>query len=73
METYKHPYGSIQWKGTNVCMDIRCVCGQNSHVDGEFCYFVKCCYCGTIWEVGKKVILTKIDYEPDSGCLESFD
>ena len=43
------PHGWIQWKGTNVCMDIHCRCGEISHIDAEFCYYVKCPYCNTVY------------------------
>lgn len=35
-------HGWIQWKGTNVCMDIYCECGYHGHIGDEFVYFVKC-------------------------------
>ncbi len=34
--------GWIQWKGTDVCIDLHCVCGNNGHVDGDFMYEVQC-------------------------------
>jgi hypothetical protein len=30
------PHGWIQWKGTNVCMDVYCACGHHSHIDAKF-------------------------------------
>lgn len=48
-ETHKDkPHGWIQWKGTDVCMDIHCKCGFHGHVDAEFAYFVKCLECLTV-------------------------
>ena len=29
-------WGRIQWKGTDICVDIHCVCGYLGHIDGEF-------------------------------------
>jgi len=30
-ETYEgRPHGWVQWKGTDVCMDVHCACG---HID----------------------------------------
>lgn len=43
------PHGWVQWKGTDVCMDIHCKCGCHSHIDAEFAYNVKCPKCGTIY------------------------
>jgi len=49
--------GWIQWKGTNVCIDLHCVCGNDSHFDGEFFYFYKCPKCGAKYAVGQNVKL----------------
>lgn len=48
---YRDPHAFIQWKGTDVCMDFRCDCGSNEHIDAMFVYFVKCHKCGTVWEM----------------------
>lgn len=39
----------VQWKGTDVCMDIYCVCGVHGHFDGYFAYALKCPKCGTVF------------------------
>lgn len=54
------PYGWIQWKGTNVCMDIHCVCGAHQHFDGDFGYYFKMECCGTIYCVGQNVMLYEV-------------
>ena len=59
------PHVWIQWKGTDVCADIHCSCGELSHFDGDFMYFIRCPYCQKVWEVGTHIRL----YEP----LASFD
>jgi hypothetical protein len=42
----------IQWKGTDVCMDLYCpTCSYHNHYDGGFAYFVKCAKCGALWEM----------------------
>ena len=51
------PHAWIQWKGTQVCADINCSCGEQSHFDGEFMYFIRCPHCGKVWEVGTHVTL----------------
>ncbi len=38
-------HGSIQWKGTGVCIDIHCRCGHHAHMDVEFLYFYQCPLC----------------------------
>lgn len=45
-------FGWVQWKGTNVCMDVHCEkCGALSHIDAEFAYYIRCPGCGQIWSV----------------------
>lgn len=44
------PYGWIQWKGTDVCIDLNCKCGNLAHFDGDFMYFIQCPYCDRIYE-----------------------
>ena len=51
----------IQWKGTDVCMDFHCDCGHHNHIDGYFCYFVKCKGCGQVWKTPSEINLTKLD------------
>lgn len=42
----------IQWKGTDVCMDLHCtVCQHHNHYDDSFCYFVQCAKCKTVFEM----------------------
>ena len=47
----------IQWKGTDVCMDVLCKCGKRFHIDGMFAYFVKCPHCQSVYKVGESVSL----------------
>lgn len=51
------PHAWMQMKGTDLCADIRCACGQVSHVDGEFVYAVKCPHCGAVYTIGTNVEL----------------
>lgn len=39
------PHGWIQWKGTNVCIDLHCQCGAHMHFDGGFMYTLRCPHC----------------------------
>jgi hypothetical protein len=43
------PHGWIQWKGTDVCMDVHCKCGAHTHVDDSSTYYIKCPACGTTY------------------------
>lgn len=49
------PQCGIQWKGTDVCIDLYCDCGQHHHYDGCFLNAWKCGACGQIWEMGWEV------------------
>lgn len=61
----------IQWKGTDVCMDIFCSCGTSSHLDGFFAYYVQCPKCGQIYENPHTVSLLPIaEHElPENACM----
>jgi hypothetical protein len=67
----------IQWKGTDVCIDFHCPCGQHGHFDGYFAYFLGCPNCGAVYEMGTQVRATKVDHLTleDSGVkeLETYD
>ena len=49
--------GRIQWKGTSVCMDITCSCGEYVHADAECFYYFQCRRCGQGYAVGQTVKL----------------
>lgn len=40
----------IQYKGTDICLDFTCTCGEHGHFDGYFAYVLKC-KCGLLWEM----------------------
>lgn len=60
------PHGWIQWKGTNVCMDVYCACGEQFHIDDEFAYHVKCPHCGKVYFCNGHVELILLEEEPDA-------
>lgn len=55
------PCAFIQWKGTSVCMDCYCTCGEQMHIDSEFAYYVKCGGCGSIFEMSAMIEMRKLD------------
>ena len=63
----------IQWKGTNVCMDVRCRCGAEGHIDNSFTYFYKCQSCGQLFAVGSVVRLyamtPEAEQKADRNCI----
>lgn len=70
-ETYKNkPHGWVQWKGTDVCMDIHCKCGCMSHVDAGFAYHVKCPECGAVYMCNGHIELIELEQEPEN-CVET--
>lgn len=52
-------HGWIQWKGTDVCMDIRCDCGELHHVDADFAYNLVL-PCGRVVMVSQHVRLVEV-------------
>lgn len=54
------PSASIQWKGTDVCLDFYCDCGAQSHFDGYFCYAIQCAQCGKIYGLRPEIKLVEI-------------
>ena len=60
------PHGWIQFKGTELCMDVHCHCGQLTHIDGMFIYHVKCVSCGRMYQINAHVELIEIEKEPES-------
>ena len=58
------PHGWVQWKGTDVCMDVYCECGHHSHIDAEFAYYVKCPECGAVYACSGEIEFIKLEEEP---------
>lgn len=54
-------YGWIQHKGTDICVDIHCICGTHGHIDDDFVYSVKCANCGRKYAMGQNIKLIPLD------------
>lgn len=66
-EDYKEkPHGWIQWKGTDVCMDLYCKCGEAFHVDADFCYAVQCPTCKTAYSCSGYIELIELEEQPNN-------
>lgn len=65
------PHGFIQWKGTNVCIDVFCECGHHGHFDGMFFYFFECSKCGKRYKVGANIKLIPLT-ENESKEVENY-
>jgi hypothetical protein len=61
---HPEPHGWIQWKGTQVCMDVYCACGKHFHMDESFCYHIKCPCCAQVYECDGHITLIPLDFEP---------
>lgn len=55
------PHGWVQWKGTDVCCDIRCTCGHLGHYDGDFMYYVRCPACKRVYYCNGHIQLIEVD------------
>jgi len=56
-------HGWIQWKGTNVCIDLHCPCGAHDHIDAGFAYFYRCSGCGRGYALGQTIKLIPLTPE----------
>jgi hypothetical protein len=56
----------VQWKGTDLCMDFQCECGESMHFDGYFAYVVQCPHCLVEWEMPAFVV-------PRKRCEKTYD
>ena len=56
-------HGWIQWKGTQVCIDLYCTCGAHLHTDEEFFYYFRCGECNQTYAVGQYVKLIPLTPE----------
>lgn len=59
------PRTFVQWKGTDLCMDLMCPCGCDSHIDGMFAYYVECPSCHAIYEMPTQIPLKRVSSLPD--------
>lgn len=41
----------LQWKGTDVCLDVTCQCGAESHLDGYIFGKWRCGACGLAFQL----------------------
>lgn len=59
--------GWIQWKGTDICMDIHCECGYHGHLDAEFAHYYQCPRCSVVYHPQ-----TTIAMEPVTGAYLDY-
>lgn len=63
-------YGWLQWKGTDVCMDIHCTCGALGHLHGLFAYTIKCGHCGKRYELSGHIEFQELIGPHEDGACE---
>jgi len=66
LETQEPKYescGWIQWKGTDVCIDLHCACGNHSHADRDFLYYWRCPDCHRVYSLAPQVKLIPLTDE----------
>lgn len=56
----RDPHGWIQWKGTDLCIDIHCRCGKSTHFDGDFMYYIQCPYCERVYAANGFIELVEV-------------
>ena len=61
----------LQWKGTNVCMDGICICGQQGHLHGDFVYFLRCPACGRVYLNPSVAALIELTGQERAEALQS--
>jgi hypothetical protein len=65
------PDAFIQWKGTDACLDLYCICGEQFHFDGMFAYELTCGNCGQTYELPNTLRIYPV--EPSRGLKLVFD
>jgi hypothetical protein len=63
------PHAFIQWKGSNVCMDLYCPCGDQFHIDADFTYAVQCPHCKRRFEMSSMIEMREMPPDEEwEGC-----
>ena len=63
----------VQWKGTDVCVDLHCACGAHGHVDGFFCYYWRCDACGATYALPDSLPLIPLTPEETAIVSAEFE
>lgn len=59
----------MQWKGTDVCLDLHCPCGAHCHLDGFFAYTIECGGCGAVWKLPDFIIPERVENPEDDRAV----
>jgi hypothetical protein len=52
---------NVQYKGTDLCMDFYCDCGEGSHFDGLFAYVIQCPHCQSFFKMPTDLTLERLE------------
>lgn len=63
------PHAWIQWKATDVFMDVYCACGISFNINGNFAYHIQCPECGTIYMCNGHIELIKLTAHGDGHTI----
>jgi uncharacterized protein (DUF983 family) len=62
----------VQWKGTDLCMDLYCPeCGESSHFDGFFAYHIRCPNCKAVFKMPQDLAIERVPEEPGMQILDA--
>jgi uncharacterized protein (DUF983 family) len=50
---------NIQWKNTDLCIDLFCACGEKTHFDGYFRQMLQCAKCEAVYRLDNEVKFRK--------------
>jgi len=62
----------LQWKGTDACADIVCICGATGHFDGDFMYNLECYECHRVYDVFSDIVLKLTKNKKDESRYALF-
>lgn len=69
------PRGFIQWKNTDVCMDVHCRCGFYGHIDDYSVYNVRCPKCKRVYACNPHIELVELTEEEikEAGTIKDLE
>lgn len=63
---------SLQWKGTDACIDIWCECGYASHLDTDFLHHFQCANCQRCYVMSPNIRMLPITSEEAESTREQW-
>lgn len=70
------PGSFIQWKGTALCADFHCPCGESTHIctkTATFAYSVHCNTCDRRWHLAPMFLVREMkpgEFDPGESVVE---